>query len=179
MLLIQAIYFALPMYFANMAPVIFKSVPILDGPIDRGKLWNGKPLFGKHKTWRGILSATIIGFATIILQQWLGANYDYFASISLLDYEEGSAFLIGGLMGFGAIIGDLIKSFFKRRVGIASGKPWVPFDQIDLVIGGLAFASILYWPGWEIAVILLLITPILHWITNVSAYFLGLKNVPW
>jgi hypothetical protein len=32
---------------------------------------------------------------------------------------------------------DSVKSFVKRRVGIAPGAPWIPFDQLDFVIGAL------------------------------------------
>jgi CDP-2,3-bis-(O-geranylgeranyl)-sn-glycerol synthase len=167
------------MYFANMAPVLVKKIPFLDSPIDGNRLLNGQRLFGKNKTWRGILFATLFGFSTIIFQQWLNTKNTFFSSISILDYESGMVLLLGGLMGFGAIMGDLIKSFFKRRMNIASGRPWVPFDQIDLAIGGLAFGSLLYWPGLAIAAVILLITPILHWITNLFAYFLGMKEVPW
>jgi len=179
MIVLQAIYFALPIYFANMAPVLVKKIPFLDTAIDGGKILNGQRLFGKNKTWRGVLFATLFGFSTIILQQWLNTQMNFFSNISLIDYESGIALLLGGLMGFGAIMGDLLKSFVKRRRQIASGRPWVPFDQIDLAIGGLAFGAILYWPGMTIAFIILLITPILHWITNLFAYFLGMKEVPW
>ena len=39
-----------------------------------------------------------------------------------------------------------MKSFFKRRRGIEPGASWIPFDQIDLVVGALAMSS-LYAPA--------------------------------
>jgi len=41
-------------------------------------------------------------------------------------------------MSGGALIGDLIKSFAKRRLGIQAGSTWVPFDQVDYIAGAIA-----------------------------------------
>jgi len=60
-----------------------------------------------------------------------------FAEISLVDYSNW--LLFGFLMGFGALLGDMTKSFFKRRLGYAPGKPFIPFDQLDFVVGALLF----------------------------------------
>ena len=58
-LILQAPWFMLPAYFANMAPVFCKgTLSSLAKPI------NSK-LFGEHKTWRGIIVAVF--FAIIIL----------------------------------------------------------------------------------------------------------------
>jgi CDP-2,3-bis-(O-geranylgeranyl)-sn-glycerol synthase len=167
------------MYFANMAPVLFKWIPLLKQPIDGGVTWKGEPLFGKNKTWRGVFSATLVGYVTILLQRWLQESSDFFASISFYDYTSEDAVSLGILLGFGAIIGDLLKSFFKRRVGIKSGQKWIPFDQLDFVIGGLIFGSLIFFPGFAPALIIMLITPILHIATNITAYHLKLKSVPW
>ncbi len=179
MIIIQSLYFALPMYLGNMAPVVVKKLPFLDRPVDGGALLNGKPLFGKNKTWRGIVFAILFGILAVYLQRWIGIYSSYFHDLELIDYSNSFALFLGGVMGLGAIIGDLFKSFLKRRIGIASGRPWVPFDQIDLVVGGLFLTSFFYWPGWNYALIILLITPVLHWITNLFAYLLKLKEVPW
>jgi CDP-2,3-bis-(O-geranylgeranyl)-sn-glycerol synthase len=82
-------------------------------------------------------------------------------------------------MGFGALAGDSIKSFFKRRLGFAPGKAWVPFDQLDFIVGGLTLTSLYVFPGWAAVSVLLLLTPALHYLTNWTAYKIGLKDVPW
>jgi CDP-2,3-bis-(O-geranylgeranyl)-sn-glycerol synthase len=53
-------------------------------------------------------------------------------------------------MGAGAGIGDAIKSFCKRQVGIEPGAMWLGFDQLDFFLGAVAFASFVYLPPWEI-----------------------------
>src|SRR4051812_27852644 len=49
--------------------------------------------------------------------------------------------LLGAWIGLGALSGDLVKSFAKRRRGILPGQAWIPFDQIDWLLGALAFAA--------------------------------------
>lgn len=49
---------------------------------------------------------------------------------------------LGLACGFGALGGDALKSLVKRRCGIAPGKPWMPADQLDFVIGGLVALSL-------------------------------------
>jgi CDP-2,3-bis-(O-geranylgeranyl)-sn-glycerol synthase len=87
--------------------------------------------------------------------------------------------LFGFLAGFGAIFGDLLKSFFKRRVGIRSGGAWPVFDQLDFIIGFFAFTYLIVWPMPEVVITIMLITLILHPLTNIVSYLLGFKKVWW
>jgi CDP-2,3-bis-(O-geranylgeranyl)-sn-glycerol synthase len=99
--------------------------------------------------------------------------------------------LFGAIVGFLALVGDAVKSYFKRRRGKDRGAPWVPFDQLDFVVFGLlgAFlASPLLADGWVQAALLedwivlatiVLLTPFLHFLVNVIGYWLKLKDVPW
>ena len=97
----------LPAYVANMCPVIFAKIPILDIPIH-------EKLFGANKTYRGFISAYIGALAILFLQQYL-ANSDLLTQYALLDYSQINIFLLAFLFGIGALTGDAIKSFFKRR----------------------------------------------------------------
>ena len=179
MIILQALYFALPMYVANMAPVIMKSFPYFDKPIDGGVLLNGKPILGKNKTWRGVIFAILFALAIVYIQQFLFKHTELFFNFSLFGYDRIETLFLAVLLGFGAIFGDAVKSLFKRRLGKPSGTSWVPFDQIDFIVGGLAFGALIYWPGWKIALIILIATPFLHWLTNYVAFKLKIKDVPW
>jgi len=161
-MIIEALYFALPVYFANMAPVFFKKLNFLSKPI------NNK-LFGSHKTYGGF----IFGILTAILVTFM--QYKLNLSINLLNYSN--FLLIGFLFGFGALFGDLVKSFFKRRIGIKPGKPWIPFDQLDFIVGGLLFISLVYVPEFEIILTLLVLTPIGHILINHIGYYLRVREV--
>ncbi|MBI4121716.1 MAG: CDP-archaeol synthase [Parcubacteria group bacterium] len=178
MLILSALYFALPIYLANMAPVLFSRVPWLAQPIDGGRLYRGQPLLGAHKTWRGLLCGVLIAILAV-LGQSLATQRFGFTALNLVDYTSLSAPLLGVLMGLGAIGGDAIKSFFKRRLARPSGSSWFPFDQLDFIAGGLLLSCWYAWPGWVAAGIIVLVTLILHPLTNLAAYLLRLKNVPW
>lgn len=179
-LILKSFYLVLPAYLANMAPVIFTKLKLLNFlgfPIDMGKKIGGIFIFGSGKTWRGIVSAVIFGVLIAGVQALL-YNYDFFYNISLIDYPK-FFILFGALAGLGAILGDLAKSFFKRRIGIKSGRSWPVFDQLDFIIGFMLFTYWLVRPEWWVVVTIFVITLILHPLTNLVAYLLGIKKVWW
>jgi CDP-2,3-bis-(O-geranylgeranyl)-sn-glycerol synthase len=137
---IEALWYFLPALLANVAPVIataYNWLPSLNIPLDQGIIWKTKPLLGPNKTVRGIVVAVIFGSITGLLQH-LAARQGWIPEQIFIDYNSaGSALLWGALLGCGAMVGDALKSFFKRRVSIPSGEQWIPWDQIDVVIGVL------------------------------------------
>lgn len=54
----------------------------------------------------------------------------------------------GLTMGLAAMVGDAVKSFFKRRIGIAPGLPWIPADQLDFVFAGILVLSLWVPLAW-------------------------------
>lgn len=125
--------FFLPAGIANMVPVFAARVPGLrnwEWPMDGGRSWRGRRLLGDHKTWRGFAAGT----ASAVLAAVIISKVDPFF------YQGASPVLIGFLLGAGALAGDAVKSFFKRRAGIPSGKAWFPFDQVDYIAGAIAFS---------------------------------------
>jgi len=167
----------IPAYFANMAPVPFSRLRFFSTPVDFGKKLKGKPVFGSHKTWRGIILATIAGVLFFWIQKML-YSHGIFQNLALVDYSSFPVWF-GALLGFGAILGDLIKSFFKRRLSIPAGKRWIPFDQIDLVIGALAFSCFYYIPSLFVWIYLAIITLPLHIIVKQLAYYSRISNQKW
>jgi CDP-2,3-bis-(O-geranylgeranyl)-sn-glycerol synthase len=179
-IIIKALYFALPAYFANMAPVIFAKVgwlKSLNYPIDDGKKIGKQELFGKGKTWRGIVSAVILAMVVSAIQSGL-YHFNPFWNISLINYPR-HFLLFGFLAGLGAILGDLVKSFIKRRINISSGKSWPVFDQLDFIVGFLLFTYFLATPSNYIILVVILLTIVLHPLTNIIGYLLKIKKVWW
>lgn len=172
-------YFMLPVYMANMAPVIFRNrLKFLDKPMDFGKTYKGKRILGANKTIRGLIVGIILAIIIVYLQYLLkDTRVFYSMTLPALDYSNW--FALGILMGAGAIIGDAVESFFKRRLGIVPGKPWVPFDQVDFVVGALLFVSIIYIPKWYVIVSVLLISFLLHFLTNHTAYWFKIRKEKW
>jgi len=173
--LLKCIYFLLPAGLANMAPVLMKFwFKGLAQPIDGGQTWQGQPLFGRSKTWRGLIFATLFGIIIFGLQQYL-YRFQGIKDISLFNYNQYNLWL-GFLMGLGAILGDLAKSFFKRRLKMAPGHVWIPLDQIDYSIGALLLSALIYWPGWSVTITCILIGFILHLLINLIGYAIKLKK---
>ena len=89
------------------------------------------------------------------------------------------------LLYLGAMLGDIVAAFFKRRLRMKRGAPLVLIDQIDFVIGAwlltMLIAPLWFWHNFTplIMIIVLIITPILHRITNIIGYKIGAKREPW
>jgi CDP-2,3-bis-(O-geranylgeranyl)-sn-glycerol synthase len=122
------------------------------------------------------------------------AQTDLAPRLSCMEPARASAlevFLFGSAMGFSALVGDAVKSYFKRRLGKEGGASWIPFDQLDFVafglLGMLAFSWLLpegwVWAAltddWVVLATLLVLTPLLHLAVNRIGYWLKLKQVPW
>ena len=180
-LILKVAYFCLPVYLANMSPVIIDKIGLfkfLKVPVDFGQeLW-GKPILGKGKTWRGMVSGVIVAMAIVGIQKII-FQYPQIESISIVDFNKVNFLVFGFLAGLGAMVGDLIKSFFKRRIGIASGKCWPVADQLDFILGFILFTYWLVYPSWAIIGLACLLTLILHPLTNIIGYLLKIKKVWW
>jgi len=176
--ILQAIYFFLPAYFANMAPPIVFNIPFIkkiNYPLDFKRNLFKKRIFGDHKTILGSLSGILISPLIFLIQKYL-FNFDFFQSISLINYNEFNL-VFPFLLGLGAISGDLIKSFIKRRLNIKPGASFPVFDQLDFVIGALTLSYFIYLPSISIILTLIILTPILCILINFIAFKLKLKKV--
>lgn len=170
--LLNAFLFFLPAGIANASPVFATRIPLLkrfSTPLDFGRSWRGQRIFGNNKTWRGLLFGTLMGGVTSLL-------VSYFLIPNSAD--AWYTFLIGAALGAGALTGDAVESFLKRRRGIAAGSSWFPFDQIDYIIGGLVFV----YPLTLIPVILmagiLILYFGLHLLVSYIGYLTGFKSSP-
>lgn len=160
-LITEALKFIFPAYCANAAPVLMGG----GLPIDFGKKFpDGKPIFGKNKTFRGFFSGLVVG--TLV---------GFVESIFFPEYHVAFGFLIS----LGALLGDLAGAFMKRRIGIAPGNLLPVVDQIDFIIGAIILSLPLKILYLELTIAVLIITIPLHILTNFVAYKLGLKSNPW
>jgi CDP-2,3-bis-(O-geranylgeranyl)-sn-glycerol synthase len=133
--------------------ILKKGLAKLAFPVDFGRTWRGKELFGNNKTWRGLLVGAVTGIAVAGIQAWLFLNTEFFRNNTLVDYANVNFVAIGILMGAGALIGDLIKSFIKRRLGKQPGRPWFPWDQLDWIAGAIIASSIVYVPPVNVVIV--------------------------
>jgi CDP-diglyceride synthetase len=105
-------------------------------PIDGGRvLRDGRPVFGASKTWRGLASAVLL---TPVAAWALGFGWS-----------------LGFVVGLAAMAGDLLASFTKRRLGLASSASVPLLDQLPetLIPALLARSALgLDWIGLGLAV---------------------------
>jgi len=177
--ILKYIYFFLPAGFANMAPTFVRRIcKNLAVPVDFNKKFLGKPLFGPHKTYRGFVFGVIFSIVIAYLQKLL-YGYWFFRSISFIDYSSMNVVILGFLMGFGALTGDLVKSFFKRRVNIKPGDRFIPFDQIDWILGMILFTWLIYPYTLKMIIVLIIISFIVHKISRYIGYYIRLNKEKW
>jgi len=179
--ILSCLYFFLPAYFTNMTPPLVRRVDIfnfLDKPVDFGKKFLGQPIFGKNKCWRGVISGIIIGILIAGFQLWL-YHFSLIKEISLFNYSKINIFIFGFLISAGAVFGDLLFAFIKRRLEMEPGARFLPFDQTNYVIGAALFLTpflkidILVW------ITLFILTFLLHIIVNRIGYHLRLSRARW
>jgi len=183
LIIVQAFWIVIPIYVANASAVIVGG----GTPIDFGKTWkDGRRILGDGKTWRGLFAGTFLGmtagFGLAVAASYLSTS-EY--SFLRLTNFEGFPLMIPILFSlcFGALLGDIIESFFKRRIGKDRGQDWIPFDQLDFIVGALLFSFLIselvylvhltsaHWffvhiTIWHI-LILLIVTPFIHITANV------------
>lgn len=132
-------------------------------PLDGGRIWRDQqPIFGPHKTIRGILSSLLGGtlVAPLIgIAWWVAA--------------------IGALLAMG---GDLLSSFIKRRRTLKSGTEIVILDQLfESLFPTLFLGQVLDLTWGQIATIQLAFITIAYWSSRFWHFILQrppLKDYP-
>ncbi len=172
--LIQGLWIILPAYVANGAGPVFGG----ERRMDFGKKLGGNDLLGAGKTWEGFLFAvaagTFVGFLQV--NAWSRVNGIVEPlGFSLPIVTVSMAFLIA----FTAMFGDVVASFFKRRVGVERGRSFPLLDQLDFLVFSLPVALVFTDVTYAVVAIIVFITPPIHFLFNLLAYYIGIKEVPW
>jgi CDP-2,3-bis-(O-geranylgeranyl)-sn-glycerol synthase len=160
---LELVYFMAPAYAANMAPPFARFWRGWNRPLSRR--W-----FGSHKTVVGFAAGVAAGAGVGLVQ-------------SAIDWwpvpVTASGLALGLRFGIGAMAGDTVKSFFKRRLAIAPGAPWIPFDQLDFVAGAL----VAVWPvaalSWADVALVAGVSFAGDVAVNHLAHALGIRETRW
>lgn len=164
-----------PAMVANGSPVF-----VLRGrrghPIDFGKTWvDGRRVLGDGKTFEGFL----IGVAAALLT---GIVVGIPVARGVLGLEASTALWTSFFSGLGAMLGDVVKSFFKRRLGRERGSKLLVADQLDFYVGAtllVYLCNICPNPSLPMFATGALFIFVLHIATNKFAKKMGWKKVPW
>lgn len=180
---LAGVWLMLPALVPNSAAVLFGG----GAPMDFGRSWRGKRILGDGKTWRGFLGGALTGLGVGALQ--------IIATVLVGDQDSHGfgdlpwAVAVVAALSFGAMTGDCVGSFLKRRMGVGRGEKAPVLDQYNFVVGAVALA-LLVSPGWFLGhyvedngvyglLLFLAVVPLLHRSVNIIGYKLGKKNVPW
>jgi CDP-2,3-bis-(O-geranylgeranyl)-sn-glycerol synthase len=177
-----ALWFFAPAGIANSSPVFANKIPVLNKlgiPIDGGKTFRGKRMFGDHKTVRGFVVGVLSGLLVAAIQMLIYANSEWIVGISApIDYSQPIVLIMGAALGFGALLGDAVKSFFKRQFSVPSGSSWFPFDQIDYIIGGLIASAFFVTLTWSQYLLIMIVWFLIHPAATFIGWMLKLKDSP-
>ena len=183
---VQVLWVLLPAFVANAVATLPRG---WGPPLDLGRVVrrDGRRLLGPSKTVSGFLAGSVGAMPVGLLEAWL----ILLAPPNLRIVPHFAPTVLGAipvvaLLTFGAMDGDALGSYVKRRLGYASGRRTFLLDQLPFVllpVGlGLALFPGLFVPvfvRWEAVLWLLVYTLGLHAAFNWVGYWTGLKKVPW
>lgn len=160
------VWMIFPAYMANGVPLLLGGVP--RHAVDNGRHFSdGERIFGDGKTIEGLGVGVTFGILTGLAEGMIQGDLRFY--------------LLAGLtLGAGAMLGDLLGSFAKRRLKMRWGKPAPLLDQLSFLAGALLLYGLaLGWPTLPQLAVLIVATLVLHVSTNLFAFIFGLKHVPW
>lgn len=178
--LLFVLWFFLPAGIANASPTWANKIPginKLNTPLDFGKSINNRRIFGDNKRWRGLIFGTLFGALTGYIQFLIYPEFIQELGIASSN-PAITMTLLGGLLGLGALLGDAVESFFKRRSQVKPGESWFPYDQIDFIIGGIILTMPIIILDLTTYLLILIVWFGLHLIAGYIGYLLNLKDKP-
>ena len=185
--LVCALFLILGFAVAGTAQALWLALPCsrrLSWPLDGGRTFRGRRIFGDNKTVRGfvvMLPCTGVAFALLSL----GADDSVAARLWPLSSLQYGA--LGVLGAIGCMLGELPNSFIKRQAGIPPGAPATGsrlrrlgyvIDRIDSPLGALGLIALAVPVPLATAVYVLLAGPLMHAACSVLAFRLGGKTRP-
>ena len=208
LLVVTVLWLYLPGYLVNTWAMLWGKWLPKTGygpwPIDGGKRHSdGNRILGDGKTWNGLIGGSLTSGLLAILQVHLtcekGFNsapfMDLLYGVSTDSWYyiggwAGTAFIVGTLLGFTSLLGDITGSYIKRRRGMkregdqSSKAPLLdtlPFAIFTFAGGLLLLPSSVHSDTTLIPAMIgmLVLTPLIHRLFNLIGYKLGWKDVPY
>jgi len=159
---INLIHLLLLIIIANGAPIIVRVImgKCLDFAIDFGyRLPDHNRLFGRSKTWRGAIAAVI------------------FTSIGaiIVGYPAST----GAQIAIYAVLGDVLSSFIKRRLGMAASSMAPLLDQVPESFLPAVMLMDTFELDLQSIIILVCVFIVMELILSSIFFKLGIRNRPY
>jgi hypothetical protein len=182
----RLLYLGLPVFPTALVHglcIKYHWLPFLKRPIDFGRHFRGRRLFGDNKTWRGaalyVVCCTLGGAA----QGWFQAAGLVPDWLPFFDYRSKGHF-IGLLIGVGISLGELPNSFLKRQMDIPPGHKgrgalgvfFLVLDQVDMTLGIWLMLALLTWPPREVFLLSLVLTFVAHVVVSAAGRVLKMRK---
>lgn len=184
--ILGTLYVLLPLLgaaIAHGACMKYGWLGFLARPMDAGRTFRGRPIFGHSKTFRGPIMVAVGSAIVYALQRGPLHQLDAFRSIELVDYAELPGWWFAALAGAVAELFELPNSFSKRRLGIEPGGTsagplgvlFYLWDQLDVLLGyWVVFALVVPVTPLRAAVSVAVVATI-HPLLTVAGYLLGMR----
>lgn len=110
----------------------------------------------------------------------MGLTYGTTVGVVLSSFLGTHWILISFMESLGAMVGDMVGAFIKRRMNIPRGGRALFLDQLDFIFGSTMLA---YPVGLSVTVyqflLVIVVAFVAHVLTNMAAFRLRIKSVPW
>jgi CDP-2,3-bis-(O-geranylgeranyl)-sn-glycerol synthase len=132
----------------------------LRAPVDCGRrMADGQRVFGSSKTWRGLAAAVVAAAAVAPLL--------------------GLSPALGAAAGLFAMVGDLLSSFAKRRMGLGSSAMALGIDQIPESLLPAAVLAPAVGLGVTEVLLLTALFFAIELVLSALLYLVGLRDQPY
>lgn len=152
-------------------------------PLDGGRTFRGRRIFGDNKTLRGFLVMVPAAGAAFVLLARLTEGTAGTAH-GLWPLAPSGYWWLGVVAGIGFMAGELPNSFVKRQLGIAPGQAppagvarFVCFlaDRVDSIVGMLTAVSLAVPLSVRTWGVVLVIGPTIHYLFSHLLFVVGVK----
>jgi hypothetical protein len=178
----QAFTLLLPITFAGLLLIMCMRkgwLEKLDVPLDGGLKLGGEPLIGKSKSLRSLILYLVVATLVTLLLHSSAQVSDLVAPVFLTN-----PFVLGPAITLSYLLGEIVNSFIKRRLGIAASggassrlgsRVQAIFDNVDgIIASGLLFIFNYQVPA-EILVTSFVLAVVIHLSTDLLMRRLQLK----
>jgi len=154
-------------------------------PLDGGRKFRGRALFGDNKTWRGLLVLPPAAAAAFGAFGLLRPSLPAWMQAGLWANGPASYALLGFACGLAFMVAELPNSFLKRQIDVApGGSPrnaglavlCFVLDRVDSAVGVLGVISLVLPVRPATWIWVLLIGPGVHLLFSLWLHRLGVKS---